>query len=166
MFARLVALFVFVPLIELYLLVTIGMRIGVYTTIGIAIVTGILGAALAKREGLKTMEQARQLAATGQMPTDAMIEGVLILLAAAVLVTPGFLTDTTGFLLLFPPMRAIVRESIKKRMQPQVVMRSYYPGSQPHPVNPDTQPEQQVPKPGAKKPDIVVPPKVDDKDMN
>jgi len=178
MFLRLLLLFTIVPAVELYLLVTIGSQIGVGITLGIAIFTGILGAALAKREGLRTLQDARMNAQSGKMPTDQMIDGLLLLVAAAVLITPGFLTDAAGFTLLLPPMRTFIRNSIKKSMGSQFKVymngqpgnfnagNSYSPPNAPQ--NPFQQPNpfnNQPPrdnKPGTRKPDIVIDP-TDDK---
>lgn len=167
MFIRLLLLFTIVPVIELYLLVTLGAQIGVWTTLGIAIFTGVLGAALAKHEGLRTLQDAQIAMQAGQMPTNEMIDGLLIFLAGAVLVTPGFLTDTAGFLLLLPPVRAMIRMSLKKRLATHftVVMQpDIAPGASPFAQSsPKARPQQSAStdagKPGAAKPDVVVPPK-------
>lgn len=112
MFLRLLLLFTVVPLVELYLLITIGRMIGVGPTIAIVLGTGILGAWLARWQGLAVLRRVREEMAAGRLPTDALIDGLLILVAAAVLLTPGLLTDTAGFLLLVPASRAVVRKAV------------------------------------------------------
>ncbi len=112
MFLRLLLLFTVVPLIELYLLITIGGVIGVVPTIAIVIGTGVLGAWLARWQGLAVLRRISEEMAAGRLPTDALIDGLLILVAAAVLLTPGLLTDSLGFVLLVPASRAAVRKVV------------------------------------------------------
>ena len=112
MFLRLLLLFTVVPLIELYLLITIGGVIGVVPTIAIVIGTGVLGAWLARWQGLAVLQRISEEMTAGRLPTDALIDGLLILVAAAVLLTPGLLTDTLGFVLLVPASRAFVRKIV------------------------------------------------------
>ena len=112
MFLRLLLLFTIVPLIELYLLIKIGGIIGVVPTIAIVIGTGVLGAWLARWQGLAVLRRISDEVAAGRLPTDALIDGLLILVAAAVLLTPGLLTDSLGFVLLVPPSRALVRKVV------------------------------------------------------
>lgn len=166
MFFYLLLLFVFVPLIELYLLIRIGAAIGLLVTIGIVIFTGILGATLARREGLKTIRAIQDSLHAGRMPTDSVIDGLLILIAGGVLLTPGFLTDALGFSLLIPSLRASFREAIKGSFKNSITVRTYGPpGMGPGYGGPF---DGAVPKgpdfgdlgdsPGAKKPDVVVEP--------
>ena len=112
MFARLLALFIAIPVVELFLFLQIGSRIGLMPTIAIVILTGILGASLTRSQGLKTLARYQQALAEGRMPHEEVIEGLMILAAGAVLLTPGFLTDAIGFLLLVPPIRAEVRKRL------------------------------------------------------
>jgi UPF0716 protein FxsA len=116
MFLRLFLLFTIVPLIELMLLIKIGGVIGVAPTIVIVIGTGVLGAWLARWQGLAVLRRIGDEMAAGRLPTDALIDGLLVLVAAAMLLTPGFLTDTAGFLLLVPGTRAIVRRLVAAAM--------------------------------------------------
>lgn len=109
MFAKLLALFILVPLVELYLFLVLGSRIGLGPTLIIIVFTGILGAALTKSQGARALARFRQASAEGRLPHNEVIDGLLILIAGAVLLTPGFLTDTVGFLLLVPPIRAVLR---------------------------------------------------------
>lgn len=122
MFLRLLLLFTVVPLIELALLIQIGRVIGLAATIAIVLLTGIVGATLARWQGLATLRRVQTEMAEGRVPTDALVDGLLILVAGAVLFTPGLITDTIGFLLLIPPTRAAVRRALvdafRRRVQP------------------------------------------------
>jgi len=110
--ARLLFLFVLVPAIELALLIEIGSRIGTFTTLAIIVVTGVLGAALARHEGFGVLRTVQERLARGELPADPLVEGALILAAGALLMTPGFLTDAIGFLCLIPPTRAVIRKLV------------------------------------------------------
>ena len=114
---RLVLLFTLLPAIELALLIEIGRRIGTLETIGLILVTGVVGAALARYQGLAVLRRARLELAGGQMPATALMDGVIILVAAALLVTPGVLTDAVGFLLLIPFTRAGIRALLARWLQ-------------------------------------------------
>jgi UPF0716 protein FxsA len=105
MFARLLLLFVTIPLIELMLLLLVGSRIGLWPTIAIAILTGILGASISRAQGLRAIARYQAALAEGRLPHEEVIEGLIIFVAGLLLLTPGFLTDTTGFLLLVPAVR-------------------------------------------------------------
>lgn len=109
MLARLALLFVTVPLAELALLVWVGRRMGLLPTVALVVVTGIAGAALARWQGLATLARFRAALDAGRLPHAELVEGMLILVAGAVLLTPGLLTDVGGFLLLVPPVRRFVR---------------------------------------------------------
>ena len=112
MFLRLLLLFTVVPLIELFLLIWVGQAIGALATIVLVIVTGTLGAWLARSQGLRTLERVRQEWAGGQIPAAALVDGLLILVAGAVLLTPGILTDLAGFFLLVPQGRRQVAHRV------------------------------------------------------
>lgn len=109
MFARLLILFITVPLIELFLFAKIGSKIGLPATLVVIIITGALGAWLTKIQGLRTYAKFQRASAEGRLPHNEVIDGLIILVAGAVLLTPGFLTDAVGFSLLVPPIRAVVR---------------------------------------------------------
>jgi len=112
---KLILLLTLVPLVELLLLVRLTQLWGSFwLTVGVILGTGLLGAVLARREGLRVFSHVREQLARGELPADALLDGVLILLAAALLVTPGLLTDACGFLLLIPPSRSLIRRMVKK----------------------------------------------------
>ncbi len=112
--------FVVIPLVELYLLLWLGSLIGFWPTVAITVVTGVLGGSLAKREGLRVYRQWRDALDEMRAPETGIVEGVLVLLGGALLITPGVLTDITGVLLLLPPTRrpiaARVRRAVDARL--------------------------------------------------
>ena len=115
MFLRLLLLFTVVPLVELFILVKLGSLVGVMPTIGLVIFTGILGAWLARQQGLGVLKRLTTDLDRGRLPADALIDGLLILIAGAVLLTPGLITDGLGFFLLIPQGRAVVRKTVAAR---------------------------------------------------
>ena len=121
MFLRLLLLFTVVPLLELFLLVKLGTVIGIGATILIVICTGVLGAWLARWQGLGVLRRLTEDVNQGRVPADALIDGLLILIAGAVLLTPGLITDALGFLLLVPQGRAVVRKMISARLEQRTV---------------------------------------------
>ena len=129
MFLRLLALFTIVPLVELGLLIQLGRWMGVVPTVLLVFGTGVLGAALARSQGLRTLRRFQEETRRGNLPTDALFDGVLILIAGAVLLTPGILTDLLGFTLLVPASRAVVRrvvgERLRRRFEPNVLVVDY-----------------------------------------
>ncbi|MCB9852334.1 MAG: FxsA family protein [Phycisphaerales bacterium] len=112
MLPLLVILFIGLPLVDLWLLFRIGEWLTFVPTLACVILTGVVGAAIAKRQGISTIARIQQELAEGRMPTTQLGEGVLILLAAAVLITPGFITDAFGLLLLVPPIRRIFLKAV------------------------------------------------------
>ena len=121
MFARLLVIFITIPLIELYLLVKVGGYIGAPATICLVILTGILGAALARSQGYSIVSRMQAVIREGRPPTDELIEGVLVLLGGIVLLTPGLLTDLAGFALMVPGIRRLARNGLKKRIAAQTI---------------------------------------------
>jgi UPF0716 protein FxsA len=111
MFFYLLLLFIAVPIVELMLLLRIGRVIGAPATILLVIVTGIVGAALARREGVRTLRRIHEQVGRGQVPGDAMVEAVMILMAGMMLLTPGVMTDALGLALLVRPIRRRIAAS-------------------------------------------------------
>ncbi|MGM0864209.1 MAG: FxsA family protein [Bacillota bacterium] len=107
-------LLIIVPAFEIGLLVLSGQAIGLVPTVLLIITTGILGAYLAKKQGMETLRKAQQDMQYGQLPGNAIIDGLCILVGGVVLLTPGFITDATGFLLLLPPTRKMFKPFIYK----------------------------------------------------
>ncbi len=120
MLARLFLLFTIVPLAELYLLIKIGSYMGAFNTILLILITGILGALLARLEGLRTLRQITLSLNQGIVPAEELVDSVLIFVAGIVLVTPGVLTDVMGLLLLLPYTRTIFKRWLRKRFDRMV----------------------------------------------
>lgn len=117
MLGRLALLFIAVPLLELALLIQVGRWTGIWTTVGLVFLTGILGAALARAEGLRTLWSFRADVARGRIPGQALQDGLAILVGGALLLTPGFVTDVVGFALLFPPTRRALQAAVRRRLR-------------------------------------------------
>jgi UPF0716 protein FxsA len=124
-------LFTVVPVLELWLLVEVGQLMGAGPTIGLVLLTGLIGAALAKREGMRVIREWQGAMAEARLPKDGVLSGLLVLVGGVLLVTPGMVTDVLGFSLLLPPTRraiaAIVRRHLEKKIaEGSVVMTSAY----------------------------------------
>lgn len=116
MFFKLLLLFTLIPLVELYLLIEIGKLLGAPLTIGIVAITGFVGVFLAKSEGLSVLRRLQNQLAEGEMPGNALLDGLFILVGGAFLLTPGLITDTLGFLFLIPLTRYPLRELLKRKL--------------------------------------------------
>jgi len=106
-------LFTLMPLLELWLLFQLSGQFGFWTTIVVVLLTGMVGAALAKWQGWQTMSRIQTELRAGKMPAQAMGDGVLILVAGVLLITPGVITDVVGLSLLLPPVRMGVRKGFQ-----------------------------------------------------
>ena len=126
MLLKLLLLFIITPVIEMAVLIELGKRIGTLQTIGIIIITGIIGASLAKSQGLRIYRSIRESMDHGELPHNHLIEGLLILIGGALLITPGILTDAAGFLLVIPWTRKLVREALKKYFRGKIVKIQTY----------------------------------------
>lgn len=126
MFVKLLLAFILIPLLELTLLIKLGGAIGVLNTIGIVVLTAVVGAYLARMEGTRTLLHIRASMDRGIMPTDELIDALIIFASGAVLLTPGFITDLCGLLLLFPPSRHAFREWLKRRLASKINKRDIY----------------------------------------
>jgi UPF0716 protein FxsA len=115
--ANLLLLFIVVPAVELALLVEVGSRIGTFATLAIIVATGVLGAALARHQGLRTVRAIQDKLARGELPAGSLVDGVIILLAGALLITPGILTDAVGFLCLVPRLRDAAKRMLQRRFE-------------------------------------------------
>jgi len=139
-------MFIAVPLIELALLIKIGEVIGVLATVGLVIVTAVIGVSLLRMQGVMALRKAQESLQAGRPPIDSVVEGVCLLVAGAFLLTPGLLTDAVGFLLLVPQIRsAIARWAFAKLQQSgQMDIRTF--GG---PGGPRRPPPGPAPEPGA-----------------
>jgi len=115
--ARLLLLFILVPIAELALLIEIGEVVGLPATLGLIVVTGALGAWLARRQGLGILARVKKETAEGRLPAGQVIDGVIVLIAGAVLMTPGVLTDLFGFFCLIPAARGWLKNLLKRRIE-------------------------------------------------
>ncbi|MBD3386697.1 membrane protein FxsA [candidate division KSB1 bacterium] len=115
MFGKLLLLFVGLPLIELALLIKLGQLWGLWPTIGLVVLTGIVGASLARIQGFLVYTRIQNELAGGRVPAEELIDGLLILVGGVVLLTPGILTDLFGFAMLFHPSRFYFKRWLRKR---------------------------------------------------
>lgn len=130
----LILLFIVLPFVELTLLLRIGSEIGALNTIAIVVLTGIVGGYLAKREGLAVWQRFQSRLATGGMPTEELLDGVIVLIAGALLITPGVITDAIGLLGLFPPTRYLAKQQLRKRFTVHTFgSTGFTPGPNPQP---------------------------------
>ena len=123
MFAVLALLFLVVPFVELFVLIQVGQAIGALPTIGLLVVVSVVGAWLVKREGLGVVRRAQEQVQRGQVPAKELVDGVLILFAGALMLTPGFFTDVFGIALLIPPVRAALRTAASARLARRAALR-------------------------------------------
>ena len=120
MFFVLLFLFVVLPLVELYVIVEVAQGFGWLNTIGLLIVDSLVGAFLMRREGTGILRKVQTQLNAGAMPTKELVDGALIVFAGALMLTPGFVTDIVGFLLLIPPTRIAVRTFLMRRFKGRV----------------------------------------------
>lgn len=120
MLGRLFLLFTLVPLVEIYLLVQLGGLLGAWPTIALVAITGLLGAALARREGRRALASYQEALAKGKLPEEGIVSGLLILVGGVMLITPGVLTDVVGLALMVPPVRRAVAKQVKARVQKRI----------------------------------------------
>ena len=116
----LIALFIGLPVVELALLFKVHGMLGLGPTILLVLLTGVVGASLVRRQGIAILFNIRQEMANGNLPAPQMIDGIMVLLAGALLITPGLITDTVGFALLVPVVRATLRGWLRKFLERKV----------------------------------------------
>jgi UPF0716 protein FxsA len=109
-------LFVVAPLVELAVIVQVAGTVGVLNTIGLLIVVSIAGAWLAKREGLVTLQRIQLALGRGEIPSREVADGALILMAGALMIAPGFISDVVALLILLPPSRAVFRRVLMRSL--------------------------------------------------
>ena len=120
MLIKLILLFTIVPFIELTLLIEIGSHIGTLNTIMVIVITGIIGAFMARIAGLTVLLKIQDNLREGIFPQDELIDGVLILISGALLLTPGLLTDALGFFLLIPFGRLAIKRWLKEIIKQRI----------------------------------------------
>tara|TARA_B100000683_G_scaffold209013_1_gene203233 strand:+ start:69 stop:590 length:522 start_codon:yes stop_codon:yes gene_type:complete len=109
------ALFFLLPLAELMILIEVGGEIGGWETIGVCLLTAMVGGSLARRQGMGVLRRMRVSMHQGQLPAEEMIDSLFIVVAGLLLMTPGFVTDSIGLVLLTPPIRALARPAVISR---------------------------------------------------
>ena len=117
MLGYLILLFIGVPIVELAILIKIGQLLGIGYTLGLVILTGILGAYLARWQGFVTLRKIQEDVNDGRMPADRLLDGVLILCSGILLLTPGLITDLIGFIGLIPFSRNLVKRWLKRKIK-------------------------------------------------
>jgi UPF0716 protein FxsA len=115
MLGKLFLLFAVIPVAEIYVLVSVGGAIGVLPTVALVLLTALAGAHLARLQGLAVMMRIRENLAQGFMPAEELLDGLLIFLAGMTLLTPGFLTDIMGLLILLPATRNVFKRWLRKK---------------------------------------------------
>jgi UPF0716 protein FxsA len=109
--------FTLVPAFEIYLFIKVAATIGTLQTITMIILTGVLGAYLARREGFAVLRRLQSQLQAGHLPTDELVDGAMILVGGALLLTPGFLTDVLGFALMIPPLRTLLKDLLRNYLR-------------------------------------------------
>ncbi len=112
MFIKLAVLFIFVPICEIFVLLQANNTIGTLWTVGLVILTGISGAMLMRHEGFSVLTRIQTALAQGHLPASELMDAALILVGGVLLLTPGFLTDLTGFIILTPWSRSLIKNAL------------------------------------------------------
>ncbi len=131
MLARLALLFTLLPIIEIAVLVWIAGRTSLWLVLGLVIATGLLGAWLVRQQSWQTMRRISADVNRGQMPTESLTDGMLVLLAALLLIMPGVLSDVLAISLLFPPTRRMFKAFLRRRLQARATMYRWEGGVDP-----------------------------------
>ena len=114
-------LFAVLPILEIALLVNVGSVIGGWNTIGLVILTAFIGAYFVKREGISTLQTAQAKMQRNEVPGKELVEGLMLVVAGVLLVTPGFITDIIGFMFALPGSRHLLATQVSKHMKMRVV---------------------------------------------
>lgn len=116
MFPILLLLFIFVPIIEIGLFIQVGGFLGLWPTIALVIVTAFVGASLVRSQGIQTLMSVQSRMQQGELPAQQIFEGVMLAVAGVLLLTPGFMTDAFGMLVLLPAPRAVIAKYLMSKM--------------------------------------------------
>ncbi len=125
MLGRLLLLFILLPMAELTVLVVVARHTSLLFTIGLLLASGVTGAWLARSQGTRCLSRIREELSQGRMPADSMIDGLMILVAGVMLLTPGVLTDVLAFCLLIPPLRAVIKRVVVARFKHRIVVSGF-----------------------------------------
>tara|TARA_R110000772_G_scaffold267492_1_gene391692 strand:+ start:912 stop:1415 length:504 start_codon:yes stop_codon:yes gene_type:complete len=118
---KLFLLFVLLPIVEISLLISVGEQIGGWNTVAIVIATALVGSYIVRQQGLTTLIHAQQKMQQGTIPGQEVAEGLLLVIAGVMLVTPGFVTDALGFLFCLPMTRPLIAKGLLAKLSVQVV---------------------------------------------
>ena len=121
MFPVLLLVFVVVPIAELYVIWQVGDWLGILPTLGLLLADSVLGSVLMRSQGRAAWRRFNAATGEGRVPAREVIDGVLVIFGGAFLLTPGFLTDIVGLLLLLPPTRAVIRRVLVRRFAARMV---------------------------------------------
>ena len=121
----LVLLFVVVPIIELFVIIQVGEAIGVLPTIALLVADSILGSMLMRSQGRVAWARFNAALTEGRIPHREVLDGALVIFGGALLLTPGFVTDVLGIILLLPPTRVLVRALVARRLLPRIVINRF-----------------------------------------
>jgi len=130
-------IFIIIPFIELATFASVSEHIGIWTTLSMAFLTAIIGGGLVRHQGLQTMMTMRGSMDKGEMPLNEIFDGFCLVAAGALLITPGFVTDAVGFALLIPPVRSLLRHTIRKHTNWAVSGGSMHYEQRRHPQDPN-----------------------------
>ncbi|MEM7024011.1 MAG: FxsA family protein [Pseudomonadota bacterium] len=145
----LLAAFILVPLAEIAVLIEVGGWLGLWPTLGLIVLTAVIGAWMLRRQGLAVLRRAQQQMQQGSPPVAEVFEGFCLVIAGALLLTPGFLTDSAGGLLLLPPVRKLLYHRVRRRLEEQILSGAASQGGRQRtgqgPTSPPPRPEPKPP---------------------
>ncbi len=120
MIFRLFLLFTAVPLLELMILIELGSALGLSATVGIVMLTGVIGAWAARTQGFYVLKKIQEEMGAGRLPAEQLVDGAMVLVGGVFLITPGLLTDFTGFALMVPAVRGLIRGVLMRKIEGMV----------------------------------------------
>lgn len=126
MLITLLTIFIVVPILEIYVLISAGQIIGLWPTIGLIILTGMAGAYLLRTQGMDILARINASLNRGELPTEELTDGMMIFFGGATLLTPGFCTDILGFCLLLPLTRPVLKRWLKRYFNRRITTQSIY----------------------------------------
>lgn len=130
MFPILLLLFIFVPIIEIGLFIQVGGFLGLWPTIALVLITAFVGASLVRSQGIQTLMSVQGRLQQGEMPAQQILEGVMLAVAGVLLLTPGFMTDALGMLVLLPAPRAMIAKKMMEKMVVKNMSGGFHAGGQ------------------------------------
>ena len=130
MFPILLLLFIFVPIIEIGLFIQVGGFLGFWPTIALVLITAFVGASLVRSQGIQTLMSVQGRLQQGEMPAQQILEGVMLAVAGVLLLTPGFMTDALGMLVLLPAPRAMIAKKMMEKMVVSNMSGGFHAGGQ------------------------------------